>query len=95
MRIETAGFSSTRCSAEKQFLQGLKRVCGTRKLREPSGAHCRSLGFPGFPVDLVGVDELHAVFSFGKPHTRLCPEQRGRKSGFARDDKGEGSASSY
>ena len=68
-------------------------MCENRKLREPSGAHCRSLGFPGFPVDLVGVDGLHAVFSFGKPHTRLCPEQRGRKSGFARDDKGEGSAS--
>jgi hypothetical protein len=54
--------------------------------------NCRSLGFPGFPVDLVGVDRLHAVFSYGKPHTRLCPVQRGRKSGFARDDKGEGSA---
>ena len=53
-------------------------------------AHSRSLGFPGFPVDLVGVDGLHAVFSYGKPHTRLCPAQRGRKSGFARDDKGEG-----
>jgi hypothetical protein len=53
--------------------------------------NCRSLGFPGFPVDLVGVDGLHAVFSYGKPHTRLCPVQRGRKSGCARDDKGEGS----
>ena len=53
-------------------------------------AHRRSLGFPGFPVDLVGVDRLHAVFSYGKPHTRLCPVQRGRKSGFARDDKLKG-----
>jgi hypothetical protein len=68
-------------------------VCENPKLWEPSGAHCRSLGFPGFPVDLVGVDGLHAVFSYGKPHTRLCPVQRGRKSGFARDDKVEGSAS--
>ena len=57
------------------------------------GENCRSLGFPGFPVDLVGVDGLHAVFSYGKPHTRLCPVQRGRKSGFARDDKGWGGAS--
>jgi hypothetical protein len=55
--------------------------------------NCRSLGFPGFPVDLVGVDGLHAVFSYRKPQTRLCPVQRGRKFGFARDDKGWGCAS--
>ena len=61
-----------------------------RQIRCARGGYCRSLGFPGFPVDLVGVDGLHAVFSYGKPHTRLCPVQRGRKSGFARDDKGEG-----
>ncbi len=66
---------------------GRKSVCQNRKLWEASGAHNRSLGFPGFPVDLVGVDGLHAVFSYGKQHTRLCPVQRGRKSGFARDDK--------
>jgi hypothetical protein len=51
------------------------------EIRACTNANCRSLGFPGFPVDLVGVDGLHAVFSYGKPHTRLCPVQRGRKSG--------------
>ena len=25
-----------------------------------------------FPVGIGGVGELHAVFSYGKPHTRLC-----------------------
>ncbi len=34
----------------------------TRSFREPSGAHCRSLGFPGFPVELGGVGGLHAPF---------------------------------
>ena len=70
--------------------QGLKRVCN-RSLGSHPGR--TDPGFPDFLVDLVGVDGLHAVFSYGKPHTRLCPVQRGRKSRFARDDKGEGSAS--
>ncbi len=34
----------------------------TRSFGEPSGAHCRSLGFPGFPVELGGVGGLHAPF---------------------------------
>jgi hypothetical protein len=28
---------------------------------------------PGFPVDLDGVGGLHAVFPYGKPHTRALP----------------------
>jgi hypothetical protein len=27
------------------------------------------LRYPGFPVELGGVDELHAAFLNGKPHT--------------------------
>ncbi len=70
------------------------RACvRTRSFGEPSGAHCRSLGCPGFPVRLGGVGELHAPFLTERRHTRSCPAQRGRKSGYARDDKGEGSAS--
>ena len=33
------------------------------------------------------------AFPYGKAHTRPCLAQRGRKSGYARDDKGEGDAS--
>jgi hypothetical protein len=35
-----------------------------------------------FPVDLGGVDRLYAVFSYGKPHTRLCLGAAGRKFGL-------------
>jgi hypothetical protein len=49
--------------------------------------NCRSLGCPRFPVEVGGVGGVHAVFSNRKPHARLYPVQRGRKSGFARDDK--------
>jgi len=50
----------------KAIPQGLKSVCENPELWEPSGAHFRSLGSPGFPVDLVGVDGLHAVFLLRK-----------------------------
>ena len=33
------------------------------------------------------------AFLYGKAHTRPCLAQRGRKSGYARDDKGEGHGS--
>jgi hypothetical protein len=38
---------------------------------------------PGFPVELGGVDALHAPFPYRKAHTRPCPVLRGRKSGYA------------
>src|SRR5258708_442577 len=41
------------------------------------------LRYPGFPVDVGGVDRSHAPFFKRKAHTRLCPVLRGRKSGFA------------
>jgi hypothetical protein len=55
--------------------------------------NCRSLGFPGFPVELGGVGELHAPFLTERRTRGPGPEMRGRKSGFARDDTGEGDAS--
>ena len=49
----------------------------------------------GFPVDLDGVGGLHA-FSPTENRTRgLYPVQHGRKSGYARDDKAEVSASMH
>jgi hypothetical protein len=45
------------------------------------------LRYPGFPVELGGVDALHAPFPYRKAHTRPCPVLRGR------DDKGWGTAS--
>jgi hypothetical protein len=38
---------------------------------------------PGFPVKVGGVVEHHAPFLKRKAHTRPCPVQRGRKSGYA------------
>jgi hypothetical protein len=38
---------------------------------------------PGFPVELGGVDALHAPFPYRKAHTRRFPAQRGRKPRFA------------
>ena len=46
--------------------------------REPQIPRLRS---PGFPVELGGVGGPHAPFLKRKGHTRLCPVQRGRKSG--------------
>ncbi len=34
-------------------------------------AHCRSLGLPNFLLILVALIDFNAVFSYGKPHTRL------------------------
>jgi hypothetical protein len=38
---------------------------------------------PGFPVELDGVDALHAPFPYRKAHTLPCPVRRDRKSGYA------------
>ena len=38
---------------------------------------------PGFPVELGGVDALHAPFPYRKAHTWSCTVQRGRKFGYA------------
>jgi len=49
----------------------------------------QALGYPRFPVELSGFREMHAPFRKRKAHTLPCPVPRGRKSGYARDDKGE------
>jgi hypothetical protein len=38
---------------------------------------------PGFPVKLGGVDDTSCALLYGRAHTWTCPEQRGRKSGYA------------
>ena len=65
--------------------QGLKSLRENSRIREGRGAHRRSLrsATPGFPVDPDGVGALHAPFPYRKAHTRPCPVQRGRKSGYA------------
>jgi NAD(P)-dependent dehydrogenase (short-subunit alcohol dehydrogenase family) len=40
------------------------------------------LRYPGFPVEVDGVDELHAAL-FTEPHTRPCLALRDGKSGYA------------
>ena len=56
-----------------------------------SGANRRSLGIPGFPVKSCGHGGVRApLFSESRMRGR-CRAWRGRKSGYARDDKGEGS----
>jgi hypothetical protein len=56
-------------------------------------AHSRSLGFPGSPVEVSGVGELHAAF-FEESRTRDVGLDRAvGDPGFARDDKSEGGAS--
>jgi hypothetical protein len=60
--------------------------CGypTENSGRPKGApQIPPLRSPGFPVDLGGVVALHAPFPCRKAHTRPCPVQRGRKSGYA------------
>ena len=53
-------------------------------MRSPKGApQIPPLRYPGFPVELGGVGALHAPFPYRKAHTRPCPVQRGRKSGYA------------
>jgi hypothetical protein len=39
--------------------------------------------YPGFPVDISGVEQLHAAFFERKPHTRSWLVMRSRKSGDA------------
>jgi hypothetical protein len=41
------------------------------------------LRYPGFPVELRGVDALHARFPYRNAHARHCPVLRGEKSGYA------------
>src|ERR1700678_3077273 len=61
------------------------RVCvRTPEFGKPKGApQIPPLRYPGFPVELGGVGALHAPFPYRKAHTRPCPVQRGRKSGYA------------
>ena len=47
---------------------------------------------PDFLSNLVALANFMRL-SLRKAHTRLCPAQRGRKSGYAPDDKGESDAS--
>jgi hypothetical protein len=54
--------------------------------------NCRSLGLPNFLLRLVALASF-IRFSPTENRTRgRVSEQRGRKFGFARDDKGEGNA---
>jgi hypothetical protein len=41
------------------------------------------LRYPGFPVEVGGVGELHAACFNGKPHTRTLVRSAGRKFGYA------------
>jgi hypothetical protein len=54
--------------------------------------NCRSLGCPGFPVKVGGV-AIFMRFSFQKTAHAALSSAAYRKSGYARDDKGEGGAS--
>ena len=74
-------------------VQSLSSVCENRKLWEPSGAHSRSLGYPGWPIR--GFESEQRVrFSLKKiACSPVVATNLYGPSGFARDDKGEGSAS--
>jgi hypothetical protein len=61
-----------------------KRLGRTPECGKSGGAlQIPPLRYPGFPVELGGVDEHHAPFPYRKAHTLPCPVQRGRKSGYA------------
>ena len=49
--------------------------------------------YPRFPVKLGGISELHAAFLNESRIRGHLVALRSRKSGFGRDDKGEGGAS--
>jgi hypothetical protein len=56
-------------------------------------ANCRSLGFPGFPVESCGFDQQHVVL-FRENHISGAVESCDvGKSGYARDDKGKDNGS--
>jgi len=59
--------------------------------RFPIKENCRSLGCPGFPVKVGGVANSMR-FSLQKTAHAALSSPANRKSGYARDDKGEGSA---
>src|SRR5271168_1834957 len=58
----------------------------------PQSANSRSLGCPGFPVKVGGVANSMR-FSLQKTAHAALSSAANRKSGYARDDKGEGGAS--
>jgi hypothetical protein len=51
-------------------------------VRTSGGSQISPLRYPGFPVDIGGVVELHAAF-LSESRARSYPVQRGRKSGYA------------
>ncbi len=62
------------------------------KFIAPERLNCRSLGCPGFPVKIGGVANSMR-FSLQKTAHAALASAASRKSGYARDDKGEGGAS--
>ena len=62
----------------------------SKNISKKGPRNCRSLGFPGFPVELGVISELHAAF-LNESRARGHLECRVvGNPGFARDDKGEG-----
>ena len=55
-------------------------------------AHSRSLGFPDFLLILMALADFMRFFPTENRTRGLYPVQHGRKSGYARDDKGESGA---
>jgi hypothetical protein len=88
--METIGFRPTYAGSGYSSESGTVQGGNPGTLQSKTHFHGRPaelqippLRYPGFPVDLGGVGALHAPFSYRKAHTRLCPAQRGRKSGYA------------
>jgi hypothetical protein len=72
------------CQEAALFPAGIaKALCALGFVGRESEPQISPLRYPGFPVEVSGVVELHAPFSNGKAHTWTCPVQRNRKSGYA------------
>ena len=70
-----------------------KSLCENAGLCAGAGAHCRSLGSPGFPAELGGAGKLHAPF-FTERRTRCRVQCRvAGNPGALGMTKGQGSAS--
>ena len=68
------------------------RVRSVENIPRNGPQNCRSLGWPGFPVEVGGV-AISTRFSLQKTAHAALSSAANRKSGYARDDKGEGDAS--